>query len=333
LDITMSKAAYITAEIDPRTIEELEAMGYDVKLGGWGQTRSPLSEEDLIGVMPGISLLVVEVEHVTARIMDASDSLEVIHVCRAAPSIVDVPAATERGIAVLSTPARNAESVAEFTLGSILALARNISKADRHLRQVGWHVGEDIPYFHFRGPEIARRTLGLVGCGAVGRTLLDRMRGFEMKVLIYDPYLEAAEEDELGTLTSLDEVLTLADFVIILCSLTPETRSMIGEAQLSKMKPTAYLINPARAAVVDEQALLDALKMGHIAGAALDVFWEEPLAKNSPWRSMEKVLLTPHLGGASDNVKRHQGKMLVEDLQCLARGEVPARLANSEILT
>lgn len=329
----MNKAAFITAEIDPQTILELEELGYEVKLGGWGQTRSPLSEEDFIGEMHGISLLMVEVEQVTARIMDASDRLEVIHVCRAAPSIVDVPAATERGIAVLSTPARNAESVAEFTIGSILALARNISKADRHLRQVGWHVGEDIPYFHFRGPEIAGNTLGLIGCGAVGRTLLERLRGFDMQVLIHDPYLDAAEVGELGKLTSLDEVLTNADFVVILCALTPETRSMIGETQLSRMKPTAYLINPARAAVVDERALLDALKKNRIAGAALDVFWEEPLAKDSLWRSMENVLLTPHLGGASDNVKRHQGKMLVEDLRSLARGDVPARLANPEIVT
>jgi phosphoglycerate dehydrogenase-like enzyme len=245
---------------------------------------------------------------------------------------VDLAAATARGIPVLTTPARNADSVADFALGLMLALCRNINRAERHLRQKGWMVGNEIPYFHFRGPELGGRTLGLIGCGAIGRALAGRARGFDMRVLVYDPYLDPAALGDLGQLVSLETVLAEADFLSLHVPLNSETKGMLGAEELALVKPTAYLINTARAAVIDEEALFTALESGRLAGAALDVFWDEPKIADR-WFSLDNVLLTPHLGGAADEVKAHQSSMIVEDLGLLQAGGTPARLANPEVLS
>ena len=325
------KRALITAEFDPAEVARLGEMGYEVQETGWGQTRHALSGEELTSLMPGTSLLVVEVEHVSAGVITAGPELEVIATCRAEPVNVDVGAATARGIPVLTTPTRNADSVADFAVGLMLALCRNIHRAERHLRQYGWMVGDELPYFHFRGPEISGRALGLIGCGAIGRALARRVRGFDMRVLVYDPYIDQAKLGDLGQLVSLETALTQADFVSLHVPVSPETKGLLNAERLAMMKPTAYLINTARAAVVDEDALFDALASCRLAGAALDVFWNEP--EIAPrWFMLDNVLLTPHLGGAADDVKVHQSAMVLEDLQTLRAGGVPARVANPEAL-
>lgn len=325
------KRALITAEFDPAEVARLGEMGYAVQETGWGQTRHALSDEELTALMPGTSLLVVEVEHVSAGVIAAGSELEVIATCRAGPVNVDVGAATARGIPVLITPTRNADSVADFAVGVMLALGRNIYRAERHLRQYGWMIGDELPYFHFRGPEVSGKTLGLIGCGAIGRALARRVRGFDMRVLVYDPYIDQAKLGDLGQLVSLETALTQADFVSLHVPVTPETKGLLNAERLAMMKPTAYLINTARAAVVEEDALFDALAFCRLAGAALDVFWNEP--EIAPrWFALDNVVLTPHLGGAADDVKVHQSAMVVEDLQTLRAGDVPARVANPEAL-
>ncbi len=326
------KRALITAEFDPSAVTRLVAMGYRVDEAGWGQTRHALKPEELAALMPGTSLLIVEVERVTAEVIAAAPDLGVIATCRAGPVNVDVAAATDRGIPVLTTPARNAGSVADFALGAMLSLCRNIHRAERHLRQNGWMVaGDELPYFHFRGPEVAGKTLGLIGCGAIGRALARRVRGFDMCVLVNDPFIDQADLGDLGQLAPLETVLAEADFLSLHVPVTTETRGMINAERLAMMKPSAYLINTARAAVVDEDALFEALSSERLAGAALDVFWDEP--KIAPrWFTLDNVLLTPHLGGAADDVKIHHSAMILQDIQTLDEGGVPARLANPEVL-
>ncbi|MBC8450458.1 MAG: hypothetical protein H8D78_22210 [Chloroflexi bacterium] len=325
------KQALVLAEFDPQAIPALRALGYAVDLAGWGQTRHALSEDELVALMPDVALLVVEVEQVTERVM-AAPRLEIVAACRSEPVNVEVAAATAAGIAVLGTPGRNADSVADFTLGLILALGRSICRADRHLRERGWHVGGEIPYFHFRGPELAGKTLGLVGCGATGQALACRAGALGMEVLGCDPCLCRADLSGLAQLTTLDEMLPRADVLSLHVPLNDATRGMIDAAELARMKPTAYLINTARAAVVDEEALYHALRARRIAGAALDVFWQEPLPADSPWLELDNVLLTPHLAGAADDVKAHHAAMVVEDVRGLLNGECPGRLANPEVL-
>ena len=322
------KKALITAEIDDHTVEELINLGYEVEVAGWGQTHEALSEKEIIARIPDIALLVVEVEQITEQIIRAASKLELIQVCRSGPGHVDVEAATARGIPVLATPGRNADSVADFTVGMLLGITRQISTADEHLKNQGWSVEDEIPYFHFRGPELAGKTIGLVGCGAIGGAFMKRMGGFMMRTLIYDPYVKPETLVEGGELADLDVVLQQADFIVILCPLTSETRDLIGPDEIVKLKPTSYVINPARAAVVNEEALYKAVENRKIAGAALDVFWQEPLPVDSPWRSLRNVLITPHIAGASDEVRMHQGNMLIEDLRLLRSGEIPQRVVN-----
>jgi phosphoglycerate dehydrogenase-like enzyme len=191
--------------------------------------------------------------------------------------------------------------------------------------------GDELPYFHFRGPELRGKTLGLVGCGAIGRAFARRVQGFDMRVLVYDPYIDQESLGDLGKLTSLEMVLSQADVLSLHVPVTPETKGLLNAGRLAMMKPTAYLINTARAPVVDEDALYTALATGRLAGAALDVFWDEP--EIAPrWFGLDNVLLTPHLAGAADDVKAHHSAMIVEDLGRLRAGRVPARLANPEVL-
>ena len=320
------------AEFDPEAIPALQALGYGVEFAGWGQTHHALAEDELVALVPGVALLVVEVEQITEKVIAAGRRLEIIAACRSLPVNVDVAAATARGIALLCTPARNADSVAEFTLGLFLALGRSIWRADKHLREHGWYVGDEIPYFHFRGPELAGKTLGLVGCGNIGRRLAWRARRLGMKVLGYDPYLCQDDLDGMARLTTLDDVLAQADFLSLHVPASGETQGMIGAAELSRMKRTAYLINTAHAAAVDETALYKTLRKRQIAGAALDVFWQEPLPVDSPWLELDNVLLTPHLAGAADEVKVHHSAMVIEDVRTLLKGGYPARLVNPEVV-
>ncbi len=326
------KRALITAEFDPAAIVQLAGMGYVVEETGWGQTRQALSSEELMALMPGTSLLIVEVEQISAEVIAAAPELEFIATCRASPVNVDVASATARNIPVLSTPARNADSVADFAVGMMLTLGRNINRAERHLRQNGWLVNDtELPYFHFRGPEIKGKTLGLIGCGAVGRAFAHRVRAFDMRVLVYDPYIDQASLGDLGQLASLETVLTQADFLSLHAPVTAETRNLLNAERLAMLRPTAYLINTARAGVINEESLFEALTSGRLAGAALDVFWDEPdIAPR--WFTLDNVLLTPHLGGAADDVKTHHSAMIVEDLQTLQSGQSPPRLANPEVL-
>ncbi len=198
-------------------------------------------------------------------------------------------------------------------------------------RESGWYVGDEMPYFHFRGPELAGKTLGLVGCGAIGQALARRACALGMNVLGNDPYMC---QDDLGSIVHLapwNEILARADFLSLHVPLSEETRGMIGAAELARMKPTAVLVNTARAAVVDEEALYKALLERRIAGAALDVFWQEPLPPDSPWLELDNVLLTPHLAGAADDVRKHHSAMVVEDVRTLLSGESPKRLVNPQV--
>jgi phosphoglycerate dehydrogenase-like enzyme len=209
--------------------------------------------------------------------------------------------------------------VADFTLGLLLDHCRRIARSERQLRDHGWLVGGDLPYFHFRGPELDGRTIGLVGLGAIGRLVSDRARGFGLSVVAFDPFVVSAPEGV--QLVALDELLVRSDFVSVHCPLTPETRGLIGRRELKLMRADAVLVNTARAAVVDEAALLHALRHRDIAGAALDVFWEEPLAPDHPIRDLDNVTITPHVAGAADDVKRHHARMIIDDVARWQAGE------------
>ncbi len=322
--------ALVTAELSAAGRERLEQLGYDVACAGWGTTRRTLDGDALVAAGEGATLLVVEVERVDAGVLEALPEVRIVASARGVPSNVDLAAATARGVPVLHTPARNAASVADFTIGLVLAQCRSLARGQEHLRRRGWLVEGELPYLHFRGPELAGRTLGLVGYGAVGREVARRAAGgFGMRVLVNDPYV--AEPEPPAEAVALERLLAESDVVSLHCPLTPETTGMIGERQLALLRPEAVLVNTARAAVVDEAALVAALVEGRMAGAALDVFWTEPLPPDHPLLGMDNVTLTPHLAGAADDVVTRHSIMIADDVARLLAGRRPVHLANPEV--
>ncbi|MGI8535879.1 MAG: NAD(P)-dependent oxidoreductase [Mycobacteriales bacterium] len=306
--------ACVTAEFTDHGVRRLEALGYEVHRGGWGTTRQALDGAAFLAVAAGSALLVTEIEVVDAAVLAALPELRLVATARGGPVNVDLAGCAARAIPVLFTPARNADSVADFVLGALLSLARGIGAAERHLRDEGWHVAGELPYLHFRGPELAGRTLGLVGYGAIGWRVAQRARdGFGMRVVFTDPYAPGG--------VALDELLAGSDVVSLHCPRVPETRGLIDAGALARMRPGAYLINTAGGGIVDEDALVDALVAGALAGAALDVFATEPLPRDARLLTAPNLLLTPHLAGAALDVVRHHTEMICDDIERWHRGE------------
>lgn len=309
--------ALVTAEWTEDGERRLRALGYDVVRAGWGATRQALDGPALAQAALGCALLLTEVERVDEELLAACPDLRLVGTARGGPVNVDLAACRRRGIPVLFTPARNADSVADFTVGLVLSLVRGIGAAERHLRGEGWLVGDELPYLHFRGPELSGRTLGVVGHGATGSRVAQRLRdGFGMRVLVADPVAEDA--------VPLPELLARADVVTLHCPRSPETRGLVDPFA---MRAGTYLVNTAGGGVVDEDRLVAALHAGHLAGAALDVFSAEPLPRDSPLLAAPDLVLTPHLAGAAHDVVGHHTAMLVEDVERWHRGQEPLHLA------
>ena len=226
--------------------------------------------------------------------IDASDKLQVIGRAGIGVDNIDVVRATERGIAVLNTPNANATTTAELALAHIMSLSRNLPEADRSVREGKWERSK------FMGSELANKRLGIFGYGNIGRIVASRAKALNMKVVAYDPFVnkEVFAADGVVSL-DLDELVATSDYITIHCPLNDKTRKVFNAERLAAMKPGARIINCARGGIIDEDALYDALKSGKLAGAALDVFEEEPLPADSLLLRMDNVMLAPHNSNAS----------------------------------
>ena len=314
------RRALVTAEFTDDGVRRLEALGYEVLRAGWGVTRQVLDRDDLLMAAAGCALLVTEIEVVDADVLAALPELALVATARGGPVNVDLAACRIRGIPVVFTPARNADSVADFVLGSLISLVRRIGSSERHLRDSGWEVDGELPYLHFRGPELSRLVLGVVGYGAIGQRVAQRARdGFGMRVLFHDPFFGGvtAAEGSIG----LDELLSASDVVTLHCPRSPDTRGLLGAEAFARMSRGSYVVNTAGGGLVDEPALVEALRSGQLAGAALDVFATEPLPRDSPLLTAPNLLLTPHLAGAALDVVRHHTEMICDDVERWHRGE------------
>lgn len=304
----------MTAEITPDGVRRLEQLGYQVQRAGWGLTRQALTQDELVAAAQDCRLLLTEIEVVDADVLAALPALELVGTARGGPVNVDLAACAARGVPVVFTPARNADSVADFVMGVVLSLVRGVAASERHLRDNGWLVGEELPYLHFRGPELRGRVLGLVGVGAIGSRVRQRARdGFGMEVLVSDPAVPGS--------TDLRELAERCDVLSLHCPRSPATRGLVDSDLLAVVRPSSYVVNTAGGGIVDEEALCDALDEGRLAGAALDVFATEPLPRDSRLLRTRGLLLTPHLAGAADDVVAHHTEMLVSDVERWHRGE------------
>ena len=270
--------------------------------------RTGLKGEELARAIEGADAVIVRsAVKITRDALAYADRLKVIGRAGVGVDTIDVDAATERGIAVLNAPAGNTISAAELTFALLLALVRRVTAADRSMKAGEWDRKS------FSGTELYGKTLGLIGAGRIGSEVARRARAFGMRVTAYDPFLtrEHAQALEIE-LDELDMVLRRADVVSIHVPLTERTAGMIGDSELAKLKPGAVLINAARGGVVQEAAIVRALRERRIAGAAFDVYEEEPLPRDHPLRALDNVLLTPHLGASTAEAQQNVAVEIAE---------------------
>ncbi|MFY9356080.1 MAG: D-glycerate dehydrogenase [Bacillota bacterium] len=291
-----------------------------------------MTKDELIeGIRDKEGILCLLTDTITAEVMDAAVHLKVISNYAVGFDNVDVKAATGRGIVVTNTPGVLTETSADLTWALLMATARRIVEADAFMRNgkyTGWGP------MMLLGGDVYGKTLGLVGMGRIGCAVARRAAGFNMRVLYYDVNRLSEDEEKALNLeySGFDELLKEADFVSLHVPLLPSTRHLVGARELSLMKPTSYLINTSRGPVVDEKALVEALRSGKIAGAGLDVYENEPeMAPGLP--ELENVVLLPHIASASVETRTKMGIMAAQNLIAGLRGELPPYCVNPEIFS
>ena len=267
---------------------------------------------------------------VSREAIDALPNLKLIGALRAGLENIDVKHATEKGIIVQNIKGRNAQAVSDFTIGLILGEARNIARSYHAVKNGIWQksfVNSDMV------PELQGKTIGLVGFGYIGQLVAQKLSGFQANILVFDPYVsdEVIKKYHAKKVT-INNLLKNADFVSLHVKMSKETKHIIGEKELSLMKKSAYLINTARADLIEEDALYHVLKEKKIAGAALDVFWQEPIGKNSRWLELDNVTLTTHIAGTTKEALTKSPYLLVEDINKLLENKEPKFVVNPEVL-
>jgi len=322
---------FITRQLPGNAIERLKEY-YEVEV--WDKYPPPPYEVLLEKVKEINALGSLLTDRIDCNLIENAPRLRIIAQYAVGYDNIDVECATKHGIYVTNTPGVLTETVADHTWALILAVSRRIVEADHYVRsgewwnsKTGWHPMMMLGY------DVYGKTLGIVGLGRIGTAVARRAKGFNMKILYYDRRRKPELEKELGAkYVDLETLLRESDIVSIHVALTPETRHMIGEKELKLMKKTAFLINTARGAVVDTNALVKALKEGWIAGAALDVFEQEPLPPDHPLCKLKNVVLAPHAGSASWETRTKMADIVAENLIAFAKGEIPPTLVNKEVV-
>ncbi len=297
-------------------------------VGGAATSFSPWhggrTEDEMVSLLRGVDVVVAGMDPFSARVLRSTDRLKAI--CRAGVGYdaIDLEAATAAGVVVSITAGTNCAAVAEYTLALILTCSRKLPENLAEMRRGRW-----APQ---RGHDLAGSTLGVVGLGLIGREVARLGRAFRMRVLAFTRYPDDEFAAQHGIeYASLERLLAESDFVSLHARLEPSTRHLINAERLALMKPTAYLVNTARGAIVDTEALYQALKERRIAGAALDVYEQEPLGE-SPLRELDNVYLFPHAGGVTEDALRAAGLTAAENALRVLRGEPPTGVANPEVL-
>ncbi|MFL5323871.1 MAG: phosphoglycerate dehydrogenase [Microvirga sp.] len=304
----------ISDALSPAAVQIFKDRGVEVDFQpNLGKDKDKLAE--IIGNYDGLAIR--SATKATAKIISKATKLKVIGRAGIGVDNVEIPAATAKGIIVMNTPFGNSITTAEHAISLMLALARQIPEADTSTRAGKWEKNK------FMGVEIFSKTLGVIGCGNIGSIVADRAVGLKMKVIAYDPFLSAERAMDLGVeKVELEDLFKRADFVTLHTPLTDKTKNIVDAAALKKMKKGVRIVNCARGGLVDEAALYEALKSGHVAGAAFDVFVEEPATSN-PLFSLPNVVCTPHLGAATSEAQENVALQVAEQMSdYLLRGAI-----------
>jgi phosphoglycerate dehydrogenase-like enzyme len=286
---------------------------------------SPFSAVALLEALPNIDAVLASMDRFTGAVMasPAAARLKIISRWGVGYDAVDVPTATQQGIVVAYTPGLLNETVADYAFALLLSVARRVHQGHLALHEGVWQSAW--------GHDIHGKTLGLLGCGRIGQAVARRAKAFELRVIAHDPTPSLAAQSIDVEYVSLDELLSLSDFLSLHAALTPENRGMLGRAQLQRMKPTAYLINTARGALIDEAALVQALQEGRIAGAALDAFTTEPLPADHALRSAPNLLITPHQASFARETGERVSLTAAQAIVDLMQGRRPQFTVNPEV--
>lgn len=320
----------ITDKIAREGIELLRTQLPDAQI----DERPGIKNEQLIGIIGEYSALIVRSEtQVTSEVLDAAHQMKIVGRAGVGVDNIDTAAATRRGIIVVNSPTGNIIAAAEHSIAMLMALARRIPAADSSMKASKWEKSK------FLGVEVRNKTLGVIGLGKVGMAVARRAQGLEMQIIAFDPFVspEQARKNNV-TMLSLDEVLQQADFITLHTSLTSGpngTRGLIGERELRMMKPDVRLINCARGGLIDEEALLTVLNDGHIAGAALDVFSQEPVRDNEQLQKLiahDRIIATPHLGASTAEAQVGVATDVAEQVISVINGGFPRAAVNAPMI-
>lgn len=317
---------FVTQPVDPKAQAELSKVG---KVNVFPDSSRVIDRDSLLaGIKDADILYCLLHDKIDRTVIEAAPNLKMIANSAIGPANIDVQAASERNIAVTGIPNIVAETTADLQFGIMLAIARRIVEGDKALRR-GIYPGSQST--HLVGGEVHGKIVGSVGLGEIGKGLARRARGFDMKVIYTKRHrLSEDEEKELGVeYCSFEDLMRRSDFVCVNAALNEQTRHMVDAQALALMKPTAYLVNTSRGPIVDEQALVDALGAKRIAGAALDVYENEPKV-HPALLDMENAVLTPHLGSAAADTRARLHAVVLDNIKAFINGERPPNLCNPE---
>lgn len=289
-----------------------------------------LTGKALADRMHGEEIFITNEDKVNAEAMDGNGNLRLVGTPSAGIDHMDLKAATERGIPVVYSPGGNADSVAEYAFALMLAVSKKVIAADSRLRK---GLTPKVESFKpMMGTQFKGKTIGIVGVGSIGSRVAMIAKAFGMDVLLFDPGVLPTRLEQFGRVVELDELLRASDFVSVHAPLTEETRGMLGSEQFGMMKKTAFFVNTARGKIVNEPALIDALREKRIAGAALDVQANEPLRPDSPLLELDNVIVSPHIASYTREAQAYCDRVVQEDVIRFVRGERMRFLANPEVL-
>ena len=300
-----SLRALITCEVTTEFLASLKERNIDFELCGWGQNGKTLSDTELISKAQNCEIVIVEIEELNRKVLESLPNLKFVGVSRGTPVNVDLGFCEQQKIPVVHTPGRNADSVADYCLAMMLDLSRKLTSSSRHLSDEGWLFDGKLPYLEFRGREIGNLVVGLYGFGQIGVRVAQRLsNGFGAKVYYFDPFVESSSHATKAN--SLEELFEVSDIISLHAPVINSTENTVDRTLLKKLGPEGSLISSARAKLVVEEDLYQALKTKEIASAAIDVFWNEPIEATDRWLALPNVICTPHIAGASlDVVSNH----------------------------
>lgn len=282
----------------------------------YNTTGKPLSAGQLIDKLVGVDGFIAGLDEISADVLRSASNLKVVARYGVGYNNVDLKAAEALKITVTNTPGANSKSVAELAVALMLDLMRPVIPANAQTKAGGWP--------RFKGLSLEGKTVGLIGLGSIGKETARRLAGFDCRILAYDPYPDATFAEAHGVeFVGLDALLGASDLVSLHLPGVPETAGMVNDAFLTKMRPGALLVNTARGELLDEAAVVRVLESGHLRGAALDVFSQEPPGADNPLLAFDQVIATPHMGAHSDSATNNMGWMATRDCLAVLKGEEP----------